>query len=212
MQNDYAYDDYDLNPDPSHRPLYLKKLLRRLSTEQNIKTILDSGCGGGDFAAGLAEAGYSVYGVDLSPSGIKAACARNVGQFKLSSMYENLTEPFDVKSFDCIVAIETIEHLYSPRLFIKQAKQALRPGGLLVITTPYWGYLKNIARSLSNRTDRALSALWDGGHIKHWSRATLTELLAEQGFEVDGFYGCGVGIQAYTPFLWNEMMMIFRRL
>ena len=33
--------------------------------------------------------------------------------------------------------------------------EALKPGGILVITTPYWGYLKNIVLALTNRTRSA---------------------------------------------------------
>ena len=74
------------------------------------------------------------------------------------------------------MAVEVVEHLYAPRIFVQNAYDALRPGGLLVVTTPYWGYLKNVALAVTNRTDAVLSALWDGGHIKHWSRKTMTTL------------------------------------
>ena len=101
--------------------------------------------------------------------------------------------------------------MYVPRLFLSRAKDALRPGGALLITTPYWGYLKNLALALTNRTDKALTVLWDGGHIKHFSRATLTKMVLEAGFEVVAFEGCGEGIRALTPYLWNGMLMVFRK-
>lgn len=73
-------------------------------------------------------------------------------------------------------------------------------------------YLKNIALAVTNRTDLALTALWDGGHIKHFSRKTLTKLILEQDFEFIGFEGCGEGIRAYTPYLWKGMLLSFRKL
>jgi 2-polyprenyl-3-methyl-5-hydroxy-6-metoxy-1,4-benzoquinol methylase len=210
-KSSYAYQNYYENPDRSHRPMYFAKVVKHLNQFKDIVNVLDAGCGGGDFAEGLYKKGFKVHGVDLSESGIRAAQARQIGNFALSSVYDDLLAPFGLPFFDALFSIETIEHLYFPRLFLSRAKDALRPGGLLIITTPYWGYLKNIALALTNRTDKALSVLWDGGHIKHFSRATLTRMVTEQGFEVIAFEGCGEGVRAYTPYLWNGMLMIFRK-
>jgi 2-polyprenyl-3-methyl-5-hydroxy-6-metoxy-1,4-benzoquinol methylase len=207
----YTYASYDDDPDPSHRPMYFSKVVKHLSRFQNIANVLDAGCGGGDFSEGLYEKGFKVCGLDLNESAIRVAQGRQIGTFVVSSVYEDLLAPFGLSSFDAIFSIETIEHLYSPRLFLSRAKDALRPGGLLIITTPYWGYLKNIALAVTNRTDRALTALWDGGHIKHFSRATLTEIVTEYGFEVVAFEGCGEGVRARTPYLWSGMLMIFQK-
>ena len=133
---------------------------------------------------------------------------RGIGSFQKASVYDDLSAPFaGVTTFDAIVSVEVVEHLYSPRIFVRRAFDALRPGGLLIVTTPYWGYLKNLALALTNRMDSSLTALWDGGHIKHWSRETLSTLLTEQPFEVVGFDGAGRSI----PYLWNGMIMVARR-
>jgi 2-polyprenyl-6-hydroxyphenyl methylase/3-demethylubiquinone-9 3-methyltransferase len=107
--------------------------------------------------------------------------------------------------------VETIEHLYNPRQLVRRVHEALRPGGIFIVTTPYWGYLKNVVLAITGRLDGALTALWDGGHIKHFSRRTLTSLVMEQGFDVMAFEGCGEGVRAYTPYLWNGMLMAFRK-
>ncbi len=177
--SEYTYNNHETEPDPPHQPLYLARILRILKSNK-IKTILDAGCGDGNFAASLAEYGYQMYGIDLSESGIRVASNRGCGKFALASMYNDLKILFQgVEPFDAIIAIDTIEHLYSPRIFARQSFQALQPGGILIVTVPYWGYLKNIVLALTNRLDGALTALWDGGHIKHWSRKTLTELMLE---------------------------------
>jgi 2-polyprenyl-3-methyl-5-hydroxy-6-metoxy-1,4-benzoquinol methylase len=204
--HEYAYNDFDENPDPPHQPLYLDKVVSYLS-KAGSRTVLDAGCGDGNFTQSVAERGFDVYGIDMSESGIRRAQERPAGTFVRASLYEPLTEAVPgVSAFDAVMAVEVVEHLYAPRIFVQNAYDALRPGGLLVITTPYWGYLKNLALAVTNRTDAVLSALWDGGHIKHWSRKTMTTLLEEKGFEIVGFEGCG-----RAPYLWRGMINVGRK-
>lgn len=211
MTDVYTYADYNEKPDPDHRPMYLAPVLAALASVPKGGAVLDAGCGGGLFSVGLAEAGYQVFGSDMSTSGVAAAQQRGIGTFHVASVYDDLAAPFGRSTFDAIVCVEVIEHLYSPKSFAERAYAALEPGGVVVITTPYWGYLKNIVLAVTNRTDRSLTALWEGGHIKHFSRATLTTLMERAGFETQSFTGCGEGLRGYLPGLWNGMAMSFRK-
>ena len=55
-------------------------------------------------------------------------------------------------------------------------------GGVAIVSTPYHGYLKNLALALMGKMDAHFTVLWDHGHIKFWSIPTLTTLLTEVGF------------------------------
>jgi 2-polyprenyl-6-hydroxyphenyl methylase/3-demethylubiquinone-9 3-methyltransferase len=90
-----------------------------------------------------------------------------------------------------VLSLEVIEHLYSPRLFVDRARDALVDRGSLVLSTPFHGYWKNLALALAGKLDAHFTALWDGGHIKFWSERTLRALLEERGFVVDRFALCG---------------------
>jgi 2-polyprenyl-6-hydroxyphenyl methylase/3-demethylubiquinone-9 3-methyltransferase len=82
-----------------------------------------------------------------------------------------------------VLSLEVIEHVYAPRQFAKRIYDLLEPGGVAIISTPYNGYLKNLAIALLGETDRHYTVLWDNGHIKFWSVKTLGRLLAEAGFQ-----------------------------
>ena len=86
--------------------------------------------------------------------------------------------------------------------FLCNMYRHLRTGGTIVLTTPYHGYLKNLALALSGKLDDHFTALWDGGHIKFWSRRTLIRLLQEFGFEVREFRGAG-----RVVWLWKSMVV-----
>jgi hypothetical protein len=96
------------------------------------------------------------------------------------------------------VSTEVVEHLFSPHLLPNFAWQLLSEGGYLVISTPYHGYIKNLALSVSDKWDSHHTPLWNGGHIKFWSRKTLTQLLEDNGFKVIGSSGVG-----RIPYLWK---------
>jgi 2-polyprenyl-3-methyl-5-hydroxy-6-metoxy-1,4-benzoquinol methylase len=206
---DYAYNDFATKPDPSHRPLFAAHVQRLLAELPDGAKVLDAGCGGGDFSLALTR--FDIYGCDLNETALPFADARGIGTFKRASLYDNLVEPFGVEAFDAIVAIEVIEHLYSPQRFLERAHEALRPGGLLIVSTPYWGYFKNVALALTDRMDRLFTVEWEGGHIKHFSRRSLTGMAQRRGFEPVEFIGTGETLRQRIPGLWSAMLVAFRK-
>jgi SAM-dependent methyltransferase len=128
--------------------------------------------------------------------------AHSAGRFEVLAADENILEALACKPFDLVISTEVIEHLYAPRKYVAGCYKALRAGGRFICSTPYHGYLKNLAIALFNGWDRHANPLWDGGHIKLWSRRTLGQLLAETGFKDIQFRGAG-----RVPFLWMTMLM-----
>lgn len=165
--------------------------------------VLDVGCGNGFTAGEFIKRGCNVTGIDLSRTGLEIARrAHPQGRFELLAADELLLDNLGAAPFDLVVSTEVVEHLYAPRHFAAGCFSALRPGGRFICTTPYHGYLKNLALSVLNKWDQHANPLWDGGHIKLWSRATLARLLAEAGFVNLQFRGIG-----RLPFLWMTMLM-----
>jgi 2-polyprenyl-6-hydroxyphenyl methylase/3-demethylubiquinone-9 3-methyltransferase len=99
------------------------------------------------------------------------------------SAYEDLRT--QLGTFPVAVSLEVVEHLYSPREYVAHAYDVLEDDGRLILSTPYHGYLKNLALAITGRLDQHFTALWDHGHIKFWSIATLSRLLEEGGFQVE---------------------------
>jgi 2-polyprenyl-3-methyl-5-hydroxy-6-metoxy-1,4-benzoquinol methylase len=161
------------------------------------------GCGNGAIANALIRKGYNIIGIDASESGIEIANHTNPGHFFIQDLSNNgLPKEIQDIKFDTIISTEVIEHLYAPRIFINNCKSILHKRGTLIISTPYHGYLKNLLLALAGAMDRHFTALWDGGHIKFWSRKTLTNLLEEQGFTIEKFIGAG-----RIPYLWKSMII-----
>ncbi len=164
-------------------------------------TVLDMGCGNGSFLAGLKHMEWCLIGTDFSPTGIEIARHSHPEiEFFLADAQTDLTRK--VGPVDAVISTEVIEHLYDPRSFFGNAYKLLKPGGIFIVTTPYHGYLKNLMLALAGKMDRHFTVLWDHGHIKFWSRKTLTEALTKTGFRVETFAGAG-----RLPYLWKSMVV-----
>ncbi len=201
-KHEYVY----ANSHEQHHHAYitdpLLELLQQDSPTQNNKPrILDLGCGNGSLSHVLAQTGYEVTGIEASTSGIRFAQIQYPQcQFIEASIYELPYEMLEGQ-FDAVVSAEVIEHLLYPRELIRSAKRCLKPGGQLIVTTPYHGYWKNLALALTGKMDQHFTALWDGGHIKFFSQKTLKQLMEQEGFSQLQFTFTG-----RYPYLWKSMI------
>ncbi len=189
------------------QPVVLATVRACLPAASATPRVFDAGCGNGALLRKLQLSGYEVSGCDASESGVAQArklCGDSVRVERLS-VYDNLSEVFG-SHWDVVVSTEVVEHLYAPRDFIRQAHRLLRPGGALILSTPYHGYLKNLALAATGALDHHFTALWDGGHIKFWSYRTLKQLLSEFGFSQFSFAGAG-----RLPWLWKSMVVVTRK-
>jgi 2-polyprenyl-3-methyl-5-hydroxy-6-metoxy-1,4-benzoquinol methylase len=105
-----------------------------------------------------------------------------------------------------VVSLEVIEHCFHPRRFAKTFYDLIAPGGIGILSTPYHGYWKNLALAVAGKWDDHLTVLWEGGHIKFFSKRTLGMLLAESGFNYIRFIRVG-----RIPPLAKSMIAIVRK-
>jgi 2-polyprenyl-3-methyl-5-hydroxy-6-metoxy-1,4-benzoquinol methylase len=169
--------------------------------------VLDIGCGNGSLALEFTKLGMTVVGIDLAERGVRIAresCP--AGRFEVLAADKNVLDNLSEEPFDLVYSAEVVEHLYDPRSFIAGCYVATKPQGKFICTTPYHGYWKNLALSLAGAWDKHADPLFDGGHIKLFSRRTLSVLMTEAGFENLHFSGAG-----RLPYLWKSMVIECRK-
>ena len=178
----------------THAHAYLLPAVDKILLERKrsfgARRVFDVGCGNGFVADHLRQLDFDVTGVDSSTEGIEHANTA-YPELKLyaGSAYDNLAAKYG--RFPVVISLEVIEHVYWPRAFAKTIFDLVATGGIAVVTTPYHGYLKNLALAVTGQMDRHFTALWDHGHIKFWSRDTLQTVLTEAGFSHVEFHHVG---------------------
>lgn len=170
---------------------------------EGVRSICDLGCGNGHITGRLAKLGYQVTGVDASASGIQIA-RRAYPQVEFVKAL--IDRELSLGQFDLVVSSDVIEHMYRPSDLLDAARALLKPGGQILLGTPYHGYLKNLVLAATGRMDAHFSALHDGGHIKFFSVKTLSMLMKAHGLEDLNFTFYG-----RAPRLWKNMICHARK-
>ena len=187
---------------------YIVPAIKAILSSLQAKRVVDLGSGNGVLCAEVAKAKIEIVGVEYDLGGVNIA-----RKFYPKIPFYNFgvqDDPDDLLKheapFDVVISTEVVEHLFSPHLLPIYAHAVLTQGGYLVISTPFHGYLKNLALSIFGKWDKHHTALWHGGHIKFWSKRTLTELLENNGFSVVQFLGVG-----RFPYLWKSMILVAQK-
>jgi 2-polyprenyl-3-methyl-5-hydroxy-6-metoxy-1,4-benzoquinol methylase len=157
--------------------------LRRVRTDREVRhlirpehggTLLDVGCGNGDFLLKAERAGWRALGVDLDPRAV-ASC-RRAGLAASEGTIETVDIP--PASLDAVGFAHVLEHLHQPRRALARARDLLRPGGLLWLATP----------NLSSAGHAHFGADWLGldppRHLVVFTRRALEALVVQTGFEI----------------------------
>ena len=169
--------------------------------------VLDVGCGNGSLTHEFAKMGHRVAGIDMSRGGVEIARQTTPeGHFEVLPADADVLRNLHEEPFDLVYSVEVIEHLYDPVSFLEGCFVATKPGGMFLCSTPYHGYLKNLALSLTDGWDKHTNALGLGGHIRFYSKKTFGEAVRRAGFEDVRIVGSG-----RVPFLWKSMILMAKK-
>lgn len=162
--------------------------------------LLDAGSGTGWFSAEAVRRGASVTSMDVGENLLNEVAKKCESTRVVGSILEL---PFPDNSFDFVVSSEVIEHTPRPYDAIPELYRVLKPGGILVLTTPnkLWFFSIWIANVLNLRP-------YDG--YENWiSWGGLKRSLRKSGFVIDEM----VGIHLF-PFVFkflNPVLDFFHR-
>jgi SAM-dependent methyltransferase len=165
-----------------------------LASLERGRTVLDLGCGQGEFTAALVGAGFAATGADVSARAVERARRRHPGLEFIQVPIDDAL-PFGEASFDAVWAGEVIEHVADTARWLSEVRRVLRRGGRLVLTTPSHGRL----RLLIGGIERFSEPL--GDHLHLYTARSLGDLL--RAFD---FAGLDVRQAAGPPGLRRQLL------
>lgn len=127
--------------------------------------LVEGGVGACGNLARFRDLGYEVSGLDVSSAAVRHGLARG-----LDVKVHDLEQPWPVAGGGAraVVLLDVIEHLADPVIALARAREALAPGGAVVVTVPAYDWLRGP---------------WDEmlGHRRRYSRAMLEAQAREAG-------------------------------
>lgn len=182
MQNDRSMLE-QLRTERAPGPRSIHRHVSQPIVQQLVKAdahkVLELGCGDGWFTAALDRCGFVAAGLEHDEGELRVARQHYPHlRFHQGDAQQPLG-PGLVAGFDAVVAVDLLDHVPQPRQLVATALSALKPGGLLVLTSNFHGYSKNLALALTGRLDSRWNPLTAQGRLRFFSRSTLLSLLAE---------------------------------
>ncbi|HEY4633347.1 MAG TPA: class I SAM-dependent methyltransferase [Candidatus Limnocylindrales bacterium] len=165
------------------RTLHLDVLdaLERHVPTPSGRSLLDVGCGIGEFIDTARERGWDAYG--LEPSIEAAEFARSRGRPVVCATIEDyLAQGGPPAPPDAVVLTNVLEHLTEPIALLRRAREIVRPGGALVVRVPNdFNPLQLMARDALGH-----AAWWIAApdHVNYFTHESLRRVVEANGFEV----------------------------
>jgi 2-polyprenyl-3-methyl-5-hydroxy-6-metoxy-1,4-benzoquinol methylase len=130
--------------------------------------ILDIGCNSGVLVEKLQRRGYEAWGTDISKESIDAGKFRGVKNLIVA---EGDRQPFEDGTFDCVLALDVIEHIEKDGEALAEFKRLLKPGGMIVIKVPAFMFMWGLQDEVAH-------------HKRRYSKQLLRDTVTAQGFEI----------------------------
>lgn len=160
-------------------------------------SLLDVGCGNGNYLEFARSAGWQVRGLDFDPAAVAAARAQ--GLDVLHGTIELLAG--ERARYDRITLSHLLEHAYDPWDILSSCHRLLKPGGVLWLDTP----------NMNSNGLAVFGPYWRGlespRHLQLFSRKCLMDKLSEIGFsDIQDIYSSFA-----TGAMWGESRTIMAK-
>lgn len=142
VEFDY-FEEYTDRLTAAHLNLLRTTVMKTVPADADL--LLDVGCGSAFVASHFCPKGRHVVSMDIAPANVRKALERFPFDNHAGVVADAFRLPFADGTFDCIIASEIIEHTVDPQTFLVSLCSKLKPGGTLIVSTPY---MERIAYSL----------------------------------------------------------------
>lgn len=164
-------------------------VLRKVLPLKDGQEVLDFGCGTGKITREIEKdfPKCKFSGVDVSNIAINIAKKR-FPNHKFFTIEDGYRLPFKNDTFDFIIALDVVEHVYNTEKTFSELTRVLKHRGKILISTPYYGFIKNLL-IITFGFDQVFNPM--GQHIRFFSNKSLFSIVKSHGLKIisHGYYG-----------------------
>jgi 2-polyprenyl-3-methyl-5-hydroxy-6-metoxy-1,4-benzoquinol methylase len=179
-----APDSYNGLPIHSYKGLHQRagELINQFATVNNAP-ILDIAAGSGAMSQRLIDQGANVNSIDIVAENFRVKHANCI--FHNLNLNDDFSSVF-THQFNVIVALEIIEHINNTRHFIQNCEKLLKPGGILVLSTPNIGSDLAVAEFICKGTFPYFNNdyYYHGGHVNPVTEWQLKLILQDHNLKL----------------------------
>lgn len=146
--------------------------------------VLEVGCGTGVTGALALARGRAAHyaGIELFPSA--ADEARAVLSEVIVGDVEKIDLPWQPAAFDALILSEVLEHLVEPWAALEKLARVVRPGGLVLASSPNVSHWRVIRELVRGRFELADQGVFDRTHMRWFTPESYAEMFEQAGFSV----------------------------
>jgi len=110
------------------------KIERFLPILRGDEEFLDIGCGHGGVSSELIKRGHKVSGIEINKDAIESLKSKGFEVF-----HKDISKPLELdKKFDVVMMLDVLEHMFDPYALLKEAKQTVKKGGVVIVMVPLY--------------------------------------------------------------------------
>jgi 2-polyprenyl-3-methyl-5-hydroxy-6-metoxy-1,4-benzoquinol methylase len=183
----------------------------RLFIEEASKyrNVLECGCSTGFLSRQLAAGGARVVGIEIDTEAAEKArqfCARVLSlDLNQPDWSRALGEQFDLVTYG-----DVLEHLLEPQAVLRETKNALAPGGRVLISLPNIAYWTMRVKLLLGKFEYESMGLLDHTHLRFFTFHTARKMIEQAGYRIVRFHPVmGAKFTSHFRPMWQRLTNLF---
>lgn len=167
-------------------------LKNNLPKSKQMERLIDIGCGTGAFSIGAALRGYDVLGLSWDERNQRVAgeraeiCNAKTAKFDVLDVRRLDSRDDLAINFDVAICLEVIEHIINDNKLIIDITTCLKPGGRLLLTTPYF-----FCHPITCCDKGPFSKIEDGSHVRRgYTKDMLEEICGQANLKIKSISYC----------------------
>lgn len=153
--------------------------------QERAGNVLEIGCDTGDTGAAALAYGLakSYVGVEIAPQA--AALARTRLNEVLEADVESMALPWPDRHFDAVLMSEVLEHLVDPWTVVKRLSDKLKPGALVLASSPNVAQIAVLRGIIADRWELTGDGVMNRTHLRWFTQGSYRQMLEDAGIRAE---------------------------